>query len=141
MTVSVAEIVAAVAARFDVPADQMTSGLRLGTYGTRARWVAKVLARRLTDLSLVEIAGRFHGDHTSVIYAAKRVDDDGELAAVADEIAEALRGAPGTASPEALALARTADRLDAAAGRLERIADAMAAGLEAFVRHLGEPGE
>lgn len=74
-----------------------------------ARQEVMYLARRLTALSLPQIARRLHRDHTTVLFAVraveKRMRNSPQLAAEVDAMAAAVRGmpavgVPGLASPQ-----------------------------------------
>lgn len=51
-----------------------------------ARWVAMVAARELTGWSYPDLGELFGRDHTSIMYATRRVDDDEVLRAAADDV-------------------------------------------------------
>lgn len=79
----IAEIQAAVSARFDIPLYEMTSARRAKEIA-RPRQVAMYLCRNMTRNSLPDIGRRFgNRDHTTVIHAIKRIEalrkEDGEL--------------------------------------------------------------
>ena len=87
---SVEDIQRAVADHFDVPIEAMKARKRTQAFA-HPRQIAMFLCRRLTDLSLADIGGRFGGrDHTTVMHACdriqKRLQADSSLRAAVDSI-------------------------------------------------------
>ena len=93
--ITIESIVRVVTARFGVKAVDLQSKKRSRSI-THPRQVCMVLARRLTDHSLVEIGGYFGGrDHTTVLYALEKVERectvDRSLKDLLDSLAREVR--------------------------------------------------
>lgn len=92
---SIGAIAQAVARRFKLKASDLKSATRRQQV-VRARGLAMLLGRRMTDSSLQEIGRYFGGrDHTTVMHACRKtermLDESHELARAADEVVEQLR--------------------------------------------------
>jgi chromosomal replication initiator protein len=91
----VAHIQATVAAFYKLDRSTMTSARRDRKLA-HARQVAMYLARELTPRSIMQIAERFHRDHTTVIHGIrsveKRMENDWELRADILLLRERLAG-------------------------------------------------
>lgn len=81
--ITIAEIQAAVAAKFAIPESEMRSERRSQDVA-RPRQVAMYLSRALTPRSIPQIGRAFNRDHTTVLHGMRRVKElmevDGELA-------------------------------------------------------------
>ena len=92
--VSIADIQRAVVAHYGLRIEDMTSDRR-GSSVARPRQVAMWLAARLSRSSFPVIGHSFHRDHTTVMYAAKKVpelmNEDAEFAAESETIMGGLR--------------------------------------------------
>lgn len=84
------EIKEAVAEHYDVPIN-LINGKKRTARVAEARQVAMYLVRTLTDHSVVEIGASFGKDHSSVIYATKRIKDKCEKSDTMKNTVELLR--------------------------------------------------
>ena len=92
---SINEIASAVAKRFKLKTIDLKGATRRQQV-VRARAMAMLLARQLTDLSLQQIGAFFGGrDHTTVLHACRKTEElmseNPDLARTADEVIESLR--------------------------------------------------
>ena len=95
MKPSLAQITWVVSTKFQVPQEILRQGKKRGIRGiSRSRQVAMYLARRFTGRSYPEIGRWFNRDHTTAIWACRRIS---ELAAAEptlrqhlEELSEAL---------------------------------------------------
>lgn len=95
--ITIATIQARVASHFGCSVSQLR-GHRRHRSLARARAIAMYLARELTRSSFPEIGQRFGGkDHTTIMYACRRVAADAEMLAEAQALAVELN--PGTPAP------------------------------------------
>lgn len=92
---SIHEIATAVARRFKLKTADLKGATRRQQV-VRARALAMLLGRQLTNLSLQQIGAYFGGrDHTTVLHACRKTEElfseSPELARIADEVIESLR--------------------------------------------------
>jgi chromosomal replication initiator protein len=84
MRPAISDVEIAVCARFGLSREQMQSPNRARIV-SRPRQIAMFLAREMTGLSLPRIGRHFGRDHTTILYAARKiarlVAQDGALAA------------------------------------------------------------
>jgi chromosomal replication initiator protein len=71
-TVTASTIIATTATYFSVSPDELTGPSRSHALVT-ARQIAVYLCRELTDLSLPKLGQQFHRDHTTVLYAERKI--------------------------------------------------------------------
>ncbi|MEX2580813.1 MAG: chromosomal replication initiator protein DnaA [Verrucomicrobiales bacterium] len=88
--IGIKEIKQAVAEHYDLEV-QILNGKKRTARVAEARQVAMYLVRRLTDLSLVEIASSFGKDHGTVIYAVKRIKAKCEASAALKSTVELIK--------------------------------------------------
>ena len=94
MVITIAQIQASVASHFGFKVAELR-GRRRFQRVSRARAIALYLARELTGASYPEIGQRFGGmDHTSVIYAHRRVAAAPDMLAEAQALAFVLNPLP-----------------------------------------------
>ena len=94
MVITIAQIQLRVASHFGFKVAELR-GRRRFRRVSRARAIALYLARELTDASYPEIGQRFGGmDHTSVIYAHRRVAAAPDMLAEAQALAFVLNPPP-----------------------------------------------
>lgn len=96
---TIAAIQRAVAARYGVTVDELTSHRRTGKL-VLPRQVAMYLAKMLTQRTLPEIGRRFDGrDHTTVLHGIRKIErligTDTDLAQLVAELSTDLRGEAG----------------------------------------------
>ena len=95
--ITIAAIQARVASHFNFKVAELRGHRRHRTLAN-ARAIAMYLARELTRSSFPEIGQRFGGkDHSTVIYAHRRVARTADMLATATALAAALN--PGTPAP------------------------------------------
>jgi chromosomal replication initiator protein len=88
MTPSLRDVENAVCARFGLSRDQMQSPNRARMV-SRPRQIAMFLAREMTGLSLPRIGRHFARDHTTILYAARKI---ARLTAVDAALAAEIEG-------------------------------------------------